>query len=571
LGKHSELAAGDKFSVWQLLAYSFGGMIGSGWLLGASEAAGIAGGLAWASWLLAGLAMLIIGIVMMELGRAWGGDGGLVWWPFNSSGPRVAMVVVAAIWIFYALSPASEAAAAVQFGSHWLPWLFDHTHDRITWPGVGVSALLVILLVAANLLGLRLITRITKLAGIFKVAVPVVVLGLLIRSGFGGHTHPAHPVAAGGWGGILTAVTGGGVIYTYIGFQAPVDFGGRARNPERDIPRAVIAPIIFGIVLFPLLQILSAHDGLLGTGWNGISYDSPYARLAVGIAIWHLSVAMLVRIDTIVSPLGSGLVFSAALAHTVDDISSQQLIALPGTSPQEADPAGETASTVARPVLVVNLLISLAFLPILRSWIGLVDASGVITVFVYAAPSISHAALVRSRPPSVAGVVDRLRRPLSGFAPVSFWLMTLILYWAEFRVLALGTGLTTALALLLMRWRPRRWRGQERPGWDEGRREVWRQWPDSRRPASWLFGYLGGLMVLCWLRQYGPAGEVRWLWSVLALALGIVAFRGLVRSSQGYMEKHPPKVGRPPSPPDSAGPACGPETGLPPAPEQVIA
>ena len=540
LGKHARSEEPGKLSFWQLLAYSFGGMIGSGWLLGAGESAAVAGERAWASWLLGGAAMLVIGMVMMELGRAWGQDGGLVWWPFNSSGPRVALVVVAAIWIFYSLNPASEAAAAVQFGSHWLPWLFDHNQDRLTWPGVGVAALLVVLLVMANLLGLRAITRITWWAGILKVVVPVMVLGLLIRSGFSGHAQPAQSAARGGWGSILTAITGGGVIYTYIGFQAPIDFGGQARNGRRDIPRAVIAPIVSGIIFFPLFQYLSARNGFIGSGWNGVSYDSPYARLAVGVAIWHLSLAMLVRIDTIASPLGSGLVFSAALAHTVEDIGSQQLIALGGTEPQGEDPGPKTARTRAWPVLAVNLLISLAFLPLMRNWIGLVDASGVITVFVYAMPSVSHAALVKSRPPTVARVVGRLRKPLRHFAPASFWLMTLILYWADFDVLTLGTGLTVALALLLMRLRPRRWKGAERPEWDERQRTTWSEWPDSRRPVMWLFSYFLGLVVLCWLRQHGPAGPMTWLWFALALGLGMFAFRQLVNSSDVYMRKHPP-------------------------------
>jgi|HubBroStandDraft_1064217.scaffolds.fasta_scaffold40294_1 amino acid transporter len=550
--------ANFKLSFRQLLAYSFGGMIGSGWLLGAYQSADVAGRLAWVSWLLGGAAMLIIGLVMMELGGTWGRDGGLAWWPFDSSGPAMAMIVVAAIWIFYALNPASEAAAAVQFASHWLPGLWDHAGSRLTATGVGVSALLVILLAGLNLLGLRLITKITVFASLFKVAVPLVVVALLIRSGIGGHADTSRVPAGVGLGGVLTALTSGGVIYAYIGFQAPVDFGGRAHE-IRDIPRAVITPIVFGLIFFTLIQVLSAHDGVLGTGWRGISYDSPYARLATGIAGWGLVLEWLIRIDTIVSPLGSGIVFTAALANIIDNVSSQGLIA--GFQPRASGAVPEQGRKRQLPwrVLVVNLLISLLFLLFLPDWSALVNASSVITIFVYAVPSISLAALLTHSPNSAkaaklartAGIGRRL-------APASFTLMTLILYWATFSVLVLGTALTLAgAAVLIVFLRPGQWkkgRDSEVPSPD------WPEWSKSRPPACWLAGYFCGLVALGALRHYGPSGGASWLWgSALALALGVVAFYGLVTSSRDYLKwRHPensaPPVDTPPRPPEDGTP-----------------
>jgi amino acid transporter len=562
-----------KLSFWQLLAYSFGGMIGSGWLLGSYNSAQIAGSLAWVSWMLGGVAMLIIGIVMMELGRRLGRDGGLVWWPFYSGGPIVAMVVAAAIWIFYALNPASEAAAAVQFASHWLPWLYEHRnhHDHLTWPGVGVSALVVVLLTRLSMLGLRLITKITLLAGIFKVAVPLMVLALLVRSGIGSPAHaipgPAKPE------GILTAITSGGVIYTYIGFQAPVDFGGRARRPTRDIPWAVITPIIFGLIFFTLLQVLSTHDGVLGTGWYGIHYDSPYARLAAGVAGWGLLLGWLARIDTIVSPIGSGLVFTTALANTIDNLSSQRLIT--GIIPARARnpvPRQEREHLVPRRVLAINLVISLLFLPFLPDWRSLVNESSVITVFVYAVPSISLAALGASLPQVAAGVVDKNTPPsrvISRYlAPLSFMLMTLILYWADFGVLALGTALTLAgAAILLVFFRPGFWR----PHRDRTAQSPLRQeWLDSRTPAIALASYLCGLVFLCWLRErtrHTVPAVTGLVWGdFLALALGFFAFRSLVASSAKYMTLHPPRKGPTAEPPEPDQRPGAPEGGLPTAP-----
>lgn len=564
-----------KLGFWQLLAYSSGGMIGSGWLLGSVLSAQTAGGLAWISWLLGGAAMIVIVIVMMELGRRLDRDGGLVWWPFYSGGPIVAMVVTAAIWIFYALNPASEAAAAVEFASNWLPWLYSH--DRLTWFGVGASAFLVILLTGLSLLGFRLITKITLLAMIFKVAIPLLVVGLLMRSGIGeparGTTYPVPP----GFGKALTAITSGSVIYTYIGFQAPVDFGGRARHPSRDIPWAMITPVLCGVVLFTLLQVLAAHSGLIGPKWHGIRYNSPYTHVAAGLAGWGLLVRWLVRIDTIVSPLGSGLVFTTALANTIDNISSQGLIA--GIIPART---GHPSLAQKRPrdhrmprrVLAINLAVSLLFLPFLPDWRDLVGASSVITVFVYAVPSISLAALVANPATVTEGVVGKNRPPSRRvgryLAPLSFMLMTLILSWATFKVLALGMSLTlVGAAILLTFFRPVFWR--KRHG-RSALNPLRQEWLDSRVPAGALIGYFCGLVALCWLRQYVFSRATALMWGdVLALALGFFAFRCLVASSAKYMLQHPLRKGTTPDTPVPGTPPAISEEDVPPASRPVNA
>jgi amino acid transporter len=550
-------------SFWELLAFSSGGVIGSGWLLGPERVTALAQGLGWLSWLIAGVAVLIIGVVMMELGRAWGQDGGLVWWPLNSSGPVVATVVAAAAWIFYAANPASEAEAAVEFCGHWLPWLVSsgsHTltdkNLALTWPGVAFGAVLVLLLAGISMLGLRLVTRITVVAAVIKAIVPVAVLALLIRSGIGDHTHSAPGGAS--LSNVLRAITNGGVIYAYTGFQATVDFGGRVRD-ERDrnrLPWTVIVPVLFGLVFFTLLQWLSARKGQ--SFWSGVNYDSPYTQLAAGIAAMRISFAWLIQLDKFVSPLGCGLVYTAALGHTTENISLHGLI--PDVFSRSADVRilGRT-----RPVpwftLMVNASLSLVLLAFLRQWATLAEASGILTLFVYTIPSVSHAALLRytaEQPQSdttreMREIAERLRgaRIRRHLAPVSFWLMTLILYWADLAVLGLATGLIAVFAALLIVVRPRKWRRDPHEPGDPQSRTL-RQWRDSRGPAWWLAAYGFWLVALCLVRDRHPAGVTPWLGMAAALALAVITFRGLVTSSADYMAKHAPHKGS--TPPDSS-------------------
>ena len=53
---------------WQLTAIGLGGVIGSGWLLGALYAANAAGPASLITWVVGGLALLVIALVMVELG-----------------------------------------------------------------------------------------------------------------------------------------------------------------------------------------------------------------------------------------------------------------------------------------------------------------------------------------------------------------------------------------------------------------------------------------------------------------------------------------------------------------------
>jgi amino acid transporter len=528
-------AAGEWQLNWrQLSGYSFGGMIGSGWLLSANATAYEAGNRAWISWIIGGVVMMIIAIVLTELARRWKKDGGLVWWPFMSSGPLVAMITVAAIWIIYALSPASEATAAVEFGSHWFPWLYsppppgNPVGGQLTWPGFGVAAVLVGLLIATSLLTLRLITSFTVVASAVKVVVPVIVLVLLIRSGFGTGNGMECTAQKSSFSNILTAVTSGGVIYTYTGFQAPIDFGGHTRASARSSRLTVIVPIAFGILLLTLLQVFSVQDRIFGTEWSGIHFDSPYVGLAATVAIWHLSLEWLISLDTIASPLACGVVFVTALTFIINSLVGEDMVPAVVGPQREA----ESRRWASRKILVVNFVISMLFLLFLRDWSSLVEESCIIFVFSYAAPSVSLFALILHDSPPGQRVWAKARElGLPGLlAPLSFVLMTFILYEADIRVLAISIGVVLGMTAALVYLRPATWRARKQP-----------QWTNSLRLGLLLIAYLCAVTVLCALRDVTSGrAEAVVCCGVLTVLLGFWAFFILVRESIRYMRVYPP-------------------------------
>jgi amino acid transporter len=67
---------------WGLMFVSLGSIIGSGWLLGALNAAQTAGPASLLSWVLAALMLIVLALIHAELGAAYPVAGGTGRYPF---------------------------------------------------------------------------------------------------------------------------------------------------------------------------------------------------------------------------------------------------------------------------------------------------------------------------------------------------------------------------------------------------------------------------------------------------------------------------------------------------------
>jgi amino acid transporter len=146
----------------------------------------------------------------------------------------------------------------------------------------------------------------------------VLTVVLLIASGFdASHLTDHGGFAPYGYGAVLTALAGGGIVYSVNGFQAPVDFSGEARNPRRTIPLAVLGSIAAAVLLYLGLQlafIVAVPDAALVNGWQGVNFESPFGELAVALNLGFL--AAVLYADAVVSPGGSAYVGVASTPGT---------------------------------------------------------------------------------------------------------------------------------------------------------------------------------------------------------------------------------------------------------------
>ncbi len=497
---------------WQLTGIAFGGVIGSGWLLSPMHAARTAGPAALLTWLVGGLALVLIALVMVELAASIPETGGLVRWPLYTSGRLVATLVGWGIWVSYATNPPSESAAVLQYASQYIPALYRGGH--LTPLGTAAGLVLMAVFVAVNWFGVRLFAHVNLAVTIAKFTIPVLTVVALLASGFDSHNLTGHGgFAPYGYAAPLSAIATAGVIYAYTGFQGPMDLAGEARDPRRDIPRAVITALLLSMLLYLVLQLVfigTVPAGKLGGGWHGVNFNSPFAELATSLNLTWLT--WVLYADAIASPVGSALVFTAETSREAYALGKNRLL-----------PAAvawvHAGSGVPRRALVVNFFIGVAFLLPFGDWQSIVAATSVLGLFAYSISVVAEASVRRADPARMANWVHGTR----WFAPAAFVIATLIFYWAGWHELRVALPVLFLSALLYAYQQIRRERdlADLATGW-------------------WLIAYLLALLLFSRLGSFGGSRVIPAPWdSVAVAAVGMAAYARALHDSARHLAAHP--------------------------------
>jgi amino acid transporter len=484
-----------------LMFVSLGSIIGSGWLLGALTAATSAGGASIVSWLLAGVIIVLLALVHSELGAAYPLAGGTGRWPRLAFGSLGGFTAGWVAWLQAVTIAPIEVEAALSYLDHKWHGLINDM-GALTPMGLGAAAALMLLFTIINILGVRWLAESNRIAVLWKVAVPILTIVVLIVVSF----RASNFTAGGGFApygahGVLAALPLG-VVFALQGFEQAAQLAGEARDPQRNVPRAVIGAVIVGTVLYLALEVAfigALNPGNLAQGWAnpvGKGDFGPYATLATGLGLGWL--AVILYIDAFVSPAGTGLIYvgtsarlSYALGHAgyipkgVSQISSR---GVPYTS-----------------IILAFVMGLICFLPF-PSWHSLVSLVTSATVIMYAFAPITLLALrkadaERGRPYRVpaAPVV----------APLAFIAANEIIYWTSWStveklMLAIAAGYVI-FGISYALGRP-----FERP-------------PLDSRSLVWILPWFTGLAVISYFGQYGGTKLIpEWV------DLGVVAAFSLV-------------------------------------------
>jgi amino acid transporter len=491
-----------------LMYTGLGSIIGSGWLFGAWNAARLAGpGAVWA-WVLGAAIIMTIALTYAELGAMFPESGGMVRYGHYSHGSLVGFIAGWANWIAIVSVIPIEAEASVQYMSGWKwQWAQDlyhqvpGQHGELSHLGLGIAAVLVVIYFLLNFWSVKLFARSNSVITIIKMVIPAATGIALIASGF--HAGNFSVGANGGqhannFAAILTAVATAGIVFSFNGFQSPVNLAGEARNPGRSIPFAIIGAIVIATVIYVLLQVafLGAVPPamLVKAGWHGIDFSSPFAELALILNLNWL--AILLYADAFVSPSGTGMTYTASTARMIYGMERN------GTLPKIFGMVHPKWG-VPRPAMWLNLVVSFLFLFFFRGWDSLAAVISVATIISYLTGPVSVMTLRRTAP--------ELNRPfrlrgLPLIAGIAFIMSAELLYWAKW-------PLTGQIILLMVVALPVYLYYQYKSGWHEFGKQM--------KGAWWLVFYLISLAIVSRIgsTQFGGLGYLPYGWDLAVVAV----------------------------------------------------
>src|SRR5262249_61199691 len=127
---------------------------------------------------------------------------------------------------------------------------------------------------AVNFLAMRVFNKVNSAITWWKVAVPVAVIIILLFK-----FHPSNFNAHGGFmplgtKAMFAAIPGAGIVFAYLGFEQADQLAAEVKNPQKNLPRAIIIAMLLGTVIYVLLQVVfigAIPASQLHGGWASLA------------------------------------------------------------------------------------------------------------------------------------------------------------------------------------------------------------------------------------------------------------------------------------------------------------
>ena len=253
------------FGVLQLTMISVGATLGTGILVILGESVPIAGPAVWISFVIAGLAALLSAVSYAEMAGLVPVSGSSYSYAYATLGEGIAWVCGWCLVLEYAVSVAAVAVGAGQYVNETLAAFGQSLPDAISQPpgdgGVLNAPAVVIVLLAMALLvrGARESAWANTAIVVVKVAILLFFCAVAFTAFHAGNFEPLFPMGAAG-----VSAAASRVFFSYIGFDAASTAGEEARNPKRDLPRAIMLSmaIVTGLYVLVAVAAIGARDWL---------------------------------------------------------------------------------------------------------------------------------------------------------------------------------------------------------------------------------------------------------------------------------------------------------------------
>jgi len=457
-------------------------IIGSGWLFGSYFAAVAIGGAAILAWIIGGVAVIILALVHAELGAMFPVSGGTARFPHFAFGSVGGISFGFFSWLQAVTVAPIECYAVFTYLSFYWHGAYD-PNGTISAAGLWATVGLMAIFTAVNFLAIRAFGRVNNVITYWKVAIPILAIIILLFK-----FHSANFTAGGGFfptgtgaKALFAAIPSAGIIFAYLGFEQADQLAGEVKNPQRNLPRAIIGAILLGTVIYVLLQVAfigATPASLLHHGFAGISSKSPiaigpFAGLAGAVGLAWL--ATVLRVDAFISPSGTGLIYVTSTSRVGYGLARNRYY--PQVF-QKVDSRGVPWFS-----LIVAFVLGLVFLLPFPSWHSLVGLVTSASVLMYAGAPLSMGAFRKQIPDHHRPY----RMPAAEvLGPIAFIVANLIIYWSGLETLwKLGVAMVVGYVIIGIFMAT----DSQRP-------------PLEWKSALWLPVYLVGMGIISWQGQY---------------------------------------------------------------------
>jgi amino acid transporter len=476
-------------------------IIGSGWLFASLFATQVAGAAAIYGWLIGGAAVLILALVHAELGAMFPVAGGTARFPHYAYGGIAGIQFGFFAWLQAVCIAPVECYAVLRYAHFWWHSIFNPTTDVPTGPGLILTVVLLATFTIVNYFGIGWLARVNSAIMWWKLAIPLLAIIVLLFKWHSGNwsagaagTIP-HPATAGlttngsggfapfGAKGVLNAVVGAGIVFSYLGFEQADQLAGEVKNPQKTLPRAIIGAMAIGTVIYIMVQVVfiaAMAPAQLTHGFPGISdtnvLSGPIAGLAGLIGLGVL--ATVLRIDAFVSPYGTGLIYLTATSRVTYGLARNRYIPQVFT---RTDSRG-----VPWVSLISSFVLGLVFLLPFPTWRSIVALTTGASVLMYMSAPLALTALRRRMPDAPRPY----RLPIYQIiCPLAFIVASLLIYWSGWEALwKLGICIVIGYTIIGVAML-----------FDEERPRLGRQ---EWIAASWLPVYIIGMGIISWQGQF---------------------------------------------------------------------
>jgi len=475
--------------------------IGSGWLFAPLYAARFAGTASLLAWLLGGLMTFALALVFAELGALVPSSGALAQIPLLSHGRGAGFIGGWCAWIAYLTLPTIEVLAMVQYLATSFPWLTaDGGQGQVlSSAGLGIAAALLVLMAWINLAGVSWLARWIDGLTSWKLVVPLLVsLSLMAVAGHWSNLSLSSNAQGAGLTGVVGAISGGGILFSLLGFRTAMDLAGEARNPQRNVPLAMGLGLGISLSIYLVLQLsflVAVPPQALAQGWGSLqltAHGGPLVAIASGIGMgW---VVMLLLSDAVISPGATAMTYMGVSARVA------WMMGKLGLLPASMGRLNRQAVPVV--ALLWSLLIGVVMLLGGPSWQRVVSFLTATLVIALAVGPVSLLSLRRQLPQANRA----FRLPWAELlCPLTFVAASWAVIWCG------RSALEGAILLVVV------------PSLLFGLVQSRNQQPLHAGSGSWWFLYLGGLLLIAELSQDG-AGQLV-LVALFALAVFPIAVR----------------------------------------------